>query len=305
MSELVFDHLHATAFQDNPLGRTILGPVENIKSINRNQLVEYIKTHYRGPRVVIAAAGAVDHEQLVQLVSKAFGSVPDEEPASNVHQLIQKEPSFFTGSYVHDPLPDTTECSFAVAFKGASWSDPDSIPLMVMQTMMGGWDKNVSSGRHASNQLTQTVSTEGLADAFMAFNTNYHDTGLFGVYGVTDRERCQAFASAIMSEMTKLCYEVDGLEVLRAKNQLKASMLFFQDSTHQVAESIGRELLVYGRRLPKAELFARIDAVDAETVRAVANRFIYDQDMAIAAAGDTSAMPDYDWFRKRSYTMRS
>ena len=51
-SELVFDHLHATAFQYSPLGRTILGPVENIKSINRDQLVEYMKTHYRGPRMV-------------------------------------------------------------------------------------------------------------------------------------------------------------------------------------------------------------------------------------------------------------
>jgi hypothetical protein len=68
---------------------------------------------------------------------------------------------------VQDCLPDTTECSFAVAFKGASWTDPDSIPLMVMQTMLGGWDKNSSVGKHASSQLTQTVASEGLADAFM------------------------------------------------------------------------------------------------------------------------------------------
>lgn len=62
-----------------------------------------------------------------------------------------------------------------------------------------------------------------------------------------------------------------------------------------VAESIGRELLVYGRRIPKAEMFARIDAVDADTVRAVADRFIYDQDVAIAAVGDTQFLPDYNW----------
>jgi processing peptidase subunit beta len=62
-----------------------------------------------------------------------------------------------------------------------------------------------------------------------------------------------------------------------------------------VAESIGRELLVYGRRIPKAEMFARIDAVDADTVRAVADRFIYDQEVAIAAVGDTQFLPDYNW----------
>lgn len=56
-----------------------------------------------------------------------------------------------------------------------------------LRLLAGGWDKNSSVGRHASSQLTQTVAVEGLADAFMAFNTNYHDSGLFGVYGVTDR----------------------------------------------------------------------------------------------------------------------
>lgn len=71
-----------------------------------------------------------------------------------------------------------------------------------------------------------------------------------------------------------------------------------------VAESIGRELLVYGRRIPKAEMFARIDAVDADTVRAVADRFIYDQDIAIAAVGDPQFLPDYNWFRRRTYWIR-
>jgi processing peptidase subunit beta len=96
----------------------------------------------------------------------------------------------------------------AVAFKGASWTDPDSIPLMVMQTMIGGWDKNSSVGKHASSQLTQTVASEGLASSFMAFNTNYHDTGLFGVYGVTDRDNCEDFGHHAMHELTKMCYDV-------------------------------------------------------------------------------------------------
>lgn len=303
-SELVFDHLHATAFQYSPLGRTILGPVENIKSINRDMLVEYMNTHYRGPRMVLAAAGNVNHDELVKLATDAFGSVPDEDAATSVRSLLVKEPARFTGSYVHDRFPDASECCMAVAYKGASWTDPDSIPLMVMQTMLGGWDKNSTVGKHSSSALVQTVASEGLADSFMAFNTNYHDTGLFGIYGVTDRERCEDFAYAAMNTMTKMCIEASEADVARAKNQLKASLMFFQDSTHHVAESIGRELLVYGRRMPKAEMFARIDAVDASTVRAVADRFIYDQDMAVASVGDVQLMPDYNWFRRRSYMAR-
>lgn len=90
----------------------------------------------------------------------------------------------------------------------------------------------------------------------------------------------------------------------RARNQLKASILFSQDGTTGIAEDIGRNLLVYGRRLPKAELFARIDAVDAAAVKGVANRFILDQDVAVAAMGDTQFLPDYTWLRRRTYWLR-
>lgn len=71
-----------------------------------------------------------------------------------------------------------------------------------------------------------------------------------------------------------------------------------------LAEDIGRHALVYGRRIPKAEMFARIDAVDVDTIKSVADRFIYDQDIAIAAMGDTQQLPDYTWFRRRTYWLR-
>ena len=63
-------------------------------------------------------------------------------------------------------------------------------------------------------------------------------------------------------------------------------------------------MLTYGRRMTKAELFARIDAVTPEVVRAVADRFIYDQDIAVAAMGETAYLPDYTWFRRRTYWLR-
>lgn len=90
-----------------------------------------------GPRMVLAAAGAVDHDALVKMASDAFGSIPDEAPGQSVSSLLAASPSAFTGSDVRDRRPDNDSCCMAVAFKGASWTDPDSIPLMVMQTMLG------------------------------------------------------------------------------------------------------------------------------------------------------------------------
>jgi processing peptidase subunit beta len=102
-----------------------------------------------------------------------------------------------------------------------------------MCIIAGGWDKQSTVGQHAGSLLTQRIAVDELADSFTAFNTNYHDTGLFGVYAVTDRDRCSDLTWVIMNELTKLCYEVREDDVARAKNALKASLLFAQDSTHR------------------------------------------------------------------------
>lgn len=93
--ELVLDHLHATAYQGTGLGRTILGPEENIRSLTRKDLVDYIQQHYTAPRMVIAAAGAVQHTELCDLASEYFGNVPT-VPAGGLD--VAMDPAIFTGS---------------------------------------------------------------------------------------------------------------------------------------------------------------------------------------------------------------
>ncbi|KAG6503911.1 hypothetical protein ZIOFF_036235 [Zingiber officinale] len=314
--EVIFDHLHATAFQYTPLGRTILGPAQNINSITKEHLKNYISTHYTAPRMVISAAGAIKHEDLVELVKKKFPKLSNNPITAS--QLMAREPAIFTGSEIVFSSLTTTVCDiqvriidddillaqFAIAFSGASWTDPDSIALMVMQSMLGSWNKNSGWGKHMGSGLVQRVAINDIAESVMAFNTNYKDSGLFGVYAVAKPDCLDDLAYAIMHEISKLCYRVSETDVIRARNQLKASLQLHMDGTSPIAEDIGRQILTYGRRIPVAELFARIDAVDASTVKRVANRFIFDQDVALAALGPIQSLPDYNWFRRRTYMLR-
>ncbi|VVB14592.1 unnamed protein product [Arabis nemorensis] len=283
--EVVFDHLHATAFQHTPLGRTILGPPQNIKSITRDDLQNYIKTHYTASRIVIAAAGAVKHEDIVEQVKKLFTKLSTDSTSTS--QLVDKEPANFTGSE-----------------SSPSWKDPDCVSLMVMQTMLGSWNKSVGGGRHMGSELAQRVAINEIAESIKAFNTNYKDTGLFGIYAVAKPDCLEDLAYAIMYQVTKLAYRVSEDDVTRAQNQLKSSFLCHLDGTTPVAEDIGRQLLTYGRRIPTAELFARIDAVDTGAVKRVANKYIYDKDIAISAIGPIQGLPDYNWFRRTTYWNR-
>ena len=93
--EVILDHLHSTAFMGTGLGKTILGPEENIRNLSKTDLVDYIKTHYTSNRFVIAGAGAVDHKELVDLTEQHFGKLPS-APANGASTTFQ--PAIFTGS---------------------------------------------------------------------------------------------------------------------------------------------------------------------------------------------------------------
>ncbi|KAK1272743.1 hypothetical protein QJS04_geneDACA008028 [Acorus gramineus] len=300
--EVIFDHLHATAFQYTPLGRTILGLEKNVKTITKAHLENYISTHYTTPRMVISAAGAVKHEDVVEQVKKLFTKLSSEPTTAT--QLVAKEPAVFTGSEVRIIDDDMPIAKFAVAFNGASWTDPDSIALMVMQTMLGSWDKSHGGGMHVGSELVQKIAINEVAESIMAFNTNYKDTGLFGVYVTAKPDHLGDLSFAIMQAISKLSYRVSEDDVTRACTQLKSNFMLSMDGPGAVAEDIGRQLLTYGRRMPLPELFARIDAVDASTVKRVANRFICDRDLAIVAMGPIQDLPDYNWFRRRTYLLR-
>jgi mitochondrial-processing peptidase subunit beta len=125
--EVVFDLLHETAFHGSGLGRTILGPEANIRSLTRQQLKAYISTHYTGPRIVVAAAGAVDHGALVGLADAAFGALPSTGAPSRTG------PAPFVGSLITHRDDDLGLAHVAVGFETGGWTNAHAFPLMIMQ----------------------------------------------------------------------------------------------------------------------------------------------------------------------------
>jgi len=300
--EVILDHLHETAFMGTGLGRTILGPEENIRNLTKADLEAYIKTHYTADRFVISAAGAVDHNQLCQLTEKHFGGLA--AGAGGNALSTQFDPAIFTGSDKRIRFDSMGEAHVALAFEGASWTSKYAFPLMLMQTILGSWDRTSSIGRNGASRLAQDISEHECAHSFMTFNTCYKDTGLFGVYLTAPDNKLDDAMWYTLDNLVRLCHNVTDEEVDRAKTQLKANMLMNLDSFSQTAEDIGRQMLTYGRRMSPAETFARIDALSTEDVKATANKFINDEDHALAAIGPIFELPDYNWIRRRSFWQR-
>jgi len=302
--EVIFDRLHETAYRDNALGMSILGPQQNIASITRNDLKEFIASQYTPDRIVVAGAGAVPHKQLVELADKLFGALPaPKTKADPVFRVSQK--AVFTGSDLRIRDDDKPLAHIAIAVESAPWTSPHSFPLMIMQTLLGNWEHTSGFGSNVASKLCQTVAENEAATSIMSFNTCYKDSGLFGVYGVAPPTKCNELSWIILEAMGRLCHQVTDEEVARARNQLKATMMSQLDGTAAVCEDIGRQMITYGRRMTPAEVFARIDAVDAKQVREVATTYIHDQDLAVASIGPVHELPDYNFLRRRTYRLRA
>ncbi|KAK0154425.1 Mitochondrial-processing peptidase subunit beta [Merluccius polli] len=328
LQEVVFDYLHATAYQTTALGRTILGPTENIKSvftflfmvlmtINRADLVEYITTHYLGPRIVLAAAGGVSHNELIDLAKYHFGKLP----ARYRSDAPELPACSFTGSEIRVRDDKMPLAHVAIAMEAVGWAHPDTIPLMVANTLIGNWDRSFGGGVNLSSKLAQMASQGGLCHSFQSFNTCYTDTGLWGLYMVCEASTLEHMLHLTQLEWTSLCTSVTESEVARAKNLLKTNMLLHLDGSTPICEDIGRQMLCYSRRIPLHELEARIDAIDANTIKDVCTKYIYDKAPAIAAVGQYRSymwdlntrvssgpieqLPEYERIRRGMYWMRS
>lgn len=226
------------------------------RSISRKNLLEYVQTHYRAPRIVLVGAGGVQHDQLVGLAERHFGTLA----AKPEGELPLVTPCRYTGSEIRVRDDDIPLAHLAVAVETCGWSDADNMALLVASSLVGQWDRTFGGHTHNASRLASHFAEEQLpCQSYMSFNTSYTDTGLWGAYFVADRFHVYDTWQRIVEEWKRLATAVTDFEIERAKNLLKTKMLLQLDGTTPVAEDIGRQILTYGRRIPLHEINARID----------------------------------------------
>jgi len=183
--EVIMDLLHEAAYNNSGLGMTILGPENNINTLKQHQFRAYIDTHYTAPRMVICGVGAVDHDELVATSQKYWGSLP---VAPRTNYPTNFDPAVFGGGEVRQANGELTEAHVSVAFEGTSWSDDEAYALMIIQSMLGTWDRLSGAGAKVPSLLAQELAQAELCHSFNTLNISYKDTGLFGIYLIGDQE---------------------------------------------------------------------------------------------------------------------
>jgi predicted Zn-dependent peptidase len=267
--DIIFEHLQETAFPSQPIGRNIMGTRETVRSFDRKRLRSYLERHYRAPDMVIAAAGAVDHDAIVDLVGPLFSSFTGgRAPIS--------EPAQFKGG-VRVENSDLEQAHIALALEGVSQRDPSIYSVQVFASVLGGG---------MSSRLFQEVrEIRGLCYSIYAFHSPFSDTGMLSVFAGTDPTDANELMRVVVDQIGIAAETISELEVARAKVQMKAGLLMALESSGARAEQLARQMMIFGRPIPLDEIVARIDAVTVDSTRAAGHALIAHGRTAVAALG--------------------
>jgi predicted Zn-dependent peptidase len=272
--DIIFDHFQETAFPRQPMGRPVLGTEQVIREMPRTALTGYMRRHYAASSVVVAAAGALDHEQMLDLVGQHFRDLPSEAP-----------PPYLPGLYEGGEFRETRELDqvhIVLGFPSVAYGDPDYYPALLLSTLLGGG---------MSSRLFQEVREKrGLVYSIYSFAAPYMDGGLFGIYAGTGEREVDELVPVTLEELRKVQHQVSEPELARARAQVKASLLMSLESTGSRCEQLARQLQVFGRIIPTAETVAKINAVTLADVQRAAAR-LFRSRPTLAALGPASRVP--------------
>ena len=279
--DIVFELSEALAFPGQPIGRPILGTAETVSRMTTEGLRGFMDRHYRANRMVLCAAGAVDHGQVLAHAEALFGGLatgpgPVAAPARYEGGARSIEKSF-------------EQAHLVLAFAGPSTAEPEALmTAQVLSTLLGGG---------ASSRLFQEAREErGLCYGIGSHVTAFSDAGLFGIHAATSPEHVAVLVEVVCGELEATAGAgLGAAEVARARAQLKAGLLMGLESSGARAEQLARHLLVYGRPIPAAEIAARIDAVGLEDVRAMARRVFSGAKPVVAEVGAGVAARGFEW----------
>ena len=273
----IYDLFTEAAYPGQPIGRTILGTPETVKAAGTPMLNEYLQRHYRGPSMIVSAAGAVDHDALVAVAEgqlSGLGSDGAPKPAG----------AKYHGGEVREAR-DLMETQIMIGFEGVPYSSPDFHTAQVLASILGGG---------MSSRLFQEVREKrGLCYSIYSFHWSFSDTGVFGVSAATGPEDVDELMPVVIGELERAAHKIDEKELQRARAQLRAGLLMALESPAARAGQIARQLLLFGRPIPVDELVEKIESISVDNIRDLAARLFTGSNPTLAAVGAINGMMDH------------
>ncbi len=276
--DIIFDWLQETAYPDQPLGRPILGPAPKVEKFNAGDLSGFVRERYGPGNLIVAAAGGVDHDEIVRLAEDRFGHL-------EARVAVEAEPARFQGGECRVEK-GLEQAHVALAFQSPGYRDDAVYTSQIFSTAMGGG---------MSSRLFQEVREKrGLCYTVFAQAGAYSDAGLMTVYAGTSGEEVSDLLGLTVDELKRSAEDMSEAEVDRARAQLKAGMLMGLESPASRAERLARMMAIWDRVPLIEETVEKLDAIDVAAVRGFAGGLAEAGVAALALYGPVGSAPSVE-----------
>jgi predicted Zn-dependent peptidase len=281
--DVIFDWLQERAYPDQPMGRTILGPQERVSAFSREDLKTFVKEHYSPDRMILSAAGGVDHDEIVKIAEEMFGHLPK-------GTFRPMEAARFEGGEYRTEK-SLEQAHFALGLESPDYTNDDIYTAQIYSIALGGG---------MSSRLFQEVREKrGLCYTIYASAGAYADSGMTTIYAGTSGDQVADLADITIDELKRAADDMSSAEIERAKVQMKAGMLMGLESPSSRAERLARMVSIWGRVPGLEETVAKIDAVSDAGVREFAAHMAVNARAALALYGPVSAAPELEKLQSR------
>ncbi len=280
--DIVFDYFQETAYQNQALGRSILGPIKNVSNFNSQDLVNFIQSQYSSTDMLFSVAGKITANEVEDLAQKYFTSLKKFAKAENLNA------SYTGGSFIQNR--DLEQVHLLIGFEGISYLSQDIYAIQLLSILLGGG---------MSSRLFQEVREKrGLAYSVYSFQSTYRDTGLFSIYASTDPKDMNQLIQVVSEVINNATLSISEEELIRAKNQAKAALLMGYESSSFRADEMGRNISCLGRNISKQETIHNIDLVRQEDIVNLLKKITTGSKPTLTALGKVDGLMDYSTMAK-------
>ena len=255
-AQMVGDYWQRTAFPDQPIGRLILGKKEIIKSIQREKIVNFMENHYHPKKMVVSAAGKINHDKFVEQIMNSMNNLPQGKIDNRI------KAAYKGGEYREEK--ELEQIHLVLGFEGLNCHDDDYDALRVYSAIMG---------KGGSSRLFQEIREKrGLVYGIGAGSEFFSDTGTFQVIAGTGKNEIKELLPVLCEELINSPKNLKEQEIEKSKAQLKTSTLMSIESTMANAMTSAYELLHYEKLVDLDEKIEKINKVTKSSIETVANK---------------------------------
>jgi predicted Zn-dependent peptidase len=279
------DYVHQLAgtnfWGDHPLGRSILGTRDNILTFNADTIKRYFRQFYHPERIVISAAGNLEHRRFLDLIGPVFetihngGSLPE-----------RQKPTIQTGTNIHSR--GLEQAHICLSTMGTAISDPRRFAFSLMNTLLGG---NMSS--HLFQEIREK---RGLAYSVYSFISSHVDSGMFGVYCGVDPKNIQRAIQLIHRTLQTIRQKkIARDELFDAKEYTKGNLFLASESADNQMVRLAQNEIYFGKYIPLRTVIDNVEAVTADDIQELARSLFQPQQTALTLLGPLDASKDYEF----------